>query len=340
MNAFELLTAPGPAAIAVIRLRGPAVGEFSATHLRRTNNRPVELAPGRVTHCDLLTSDGVRLDDVVIIVDRGSPDWDLRLHLHGGPGVHAACVELLAQRGFVARPADAQTLWDVAHEIEAECFALLPQMLTLRGARWLLTSAQRVAHDHSAGTLDGAALKSSPYFRLFAEPTRIALVGPPNAGKSTLINRLADYAVSIVAPTPGTTRDWIEAPGELDGFPLLWRDTAGLRTATDEIEVEGMQRSLQLLDRSDHFVLVLDAAGLESASQAVAAIRAMDRKPVAVLWNKLDLGSHAAAERSIVPPDWRDAAMEVSALTGAGIEAFLSDLRARVFPADAELQAD
>jgi tRNA modification GTPase len=88
---------------------------------------------------------------------------------------------------------------------------------------------------------------------------RIAVVGPPNAGKSSLINWLADREVAIVSKHAGTTRDVIEVHLDLGGYPVVVADTAGLRDGGDEVEIEGMRRARDWAERADLRVLVLDA---------------------------------------------------------------------------------
>jgi tRNA modification GTPase len=88
---------------------------------------------------------------------------------------------------------------------------------------------------------------------------RIAVVGPPNAGKSTLINWLADREVAIVSKHAGTTRDVIEVHLDLGGYPVVVADTAGIRVGGGEVEIEGMRRARDWAKRADLRVLVLDA---------------------------------------------------------------------------------
>ena len=91
------------------------------------------------------------------------------------------------------------------------------------------------------------------------EGLRLAIIGPPNAGKSSLINALARRDVAIVSETPGTTRDVIEVRLDLGGYPVQVADTAGLRETSDAIEAEGVRRAL--------------AAGQRQRSGAAAARR-------------------------------------------------------------------
>ncbi|KAJ2100520.1 mitochondrial splicing system protein [Coemansia sp. S100] len=88
----------------------------------------------------------------------------------------------------------------------------------------------------------------------------LAIVGPPNSGKSTLLNRLAQRQVAIVSPVAGTTRDIIETTLDIGGYPLVVRDTAGLRHAdTDAIEAEGIRRALESAREADMRICLLDA---------------------------------------------------------------------------------
>ena len=92
------------------------------------------------------------------------------------------------------------------------------------------------------------------------EGLTIAVVGPPNAGKSSLVNLLARRDVAIVAAQPGTTRDVLEVHLDLRGYPVTLLDTAGLREATDEVEAEGVRRARARAARADLRLLLLDGA--------------------------------------------------------------------------------
>jgi len=87
-----------------------------------------------------------------------------------------------------------------------------------------------------------------------------AIIGAPNAGKSSLLNRLAQRDVAIVTPIAGTTRDVLEVPLDVGGYPLTLADTAGLREATDVVEQEGVRRARERAEQADFKVLVIDAS--------------------------------------------------------------------------------
>jgi tRNA modification GTPase len=90
-------------------------------------------------------------------------------------------------------------------------------------------------------------------------PWRVALVGPPNVGKSSLANALLGYSRSIVDPTPGTTRDLVTSRTVFEGWPVELVDTAGLRTSSDPLELAGMRLAEQQAGAADLLLLVLDA---------------------------------------------------------------------------------
>ncbi len=116
---------------------------------------------------------------------------------------------------------------------------------------------------------------------------RIALVGAPNAGKSTLLNVLARRDAAIVTATPGTTRDIIEVPMELAGYKVILADTAGLRDTSDEIEAEGVRRARAWAESADLRVWLAD--GMDPAATFEGAARDDIR-----LITKRDLGEHLA----------------------------------------------
>jgi tRNA modification GTPase len=159
------------------------------------------------------------------------------------------------------------------------------------------------------------------------------IAGRPNAGKSSLFNSLLKEDRSIVTETPGTTRDWIEAPVSIEGIPVRLADTAGLRglpgdsacppASLDPVEKIGIERSRELLAQADLVLYVIDgAAGITAEDRAFLGDfgRAAGKKtPALILWNKADV---AAAPAMLSPAAEQGAAvLAVSAKTGAGIPA-------------------
>ncbi len=144
---------------------------------------------------------------------------------------------------------------------------------------------------------------------------RMAIVGRPNVGKSSLLNLLSGRPRAIVSNIPGTTRDFLEETVAIGGLPIVAVDTAGIRETDDPVEREGALRAREALQQADVGLIVLDAsAGLTHADAEV--LSQGGDKAVAV-WNKTDLapGGAAAAER--VPPDTPQ--VRVCALTGDGL---------------------
>ena len=173
-----------------------------------------------------------------------------------------------------------------------------------------------------------AALRAiSGQGRLLTEGMTIVIAGPPNAGKSTLLNRLAGHEAAIVTPLPGTTRDVLRERIQLDGMPLHLLDTAGLRAQPgDAIEAEGIRRAEAALARADRILFVIDAAADPGASAYEAErARLPAQVPVTLVFNKIDL---------CVPAVGRPAAgidsIRVCARTGEGLETLRSHLKARM----------
>lgn len=151
---------------------------------------------------------------------------------------------------------------------------------------------------------------------IIREGLRIALIGPPNAGKSSLLNALAKRDVAIVSEIPGTTRDVIEVKLDLGGYPVVVADTAGLRESGDAIEEEGVRRALARARAAELVVLVLD--GQSDTPPALTAD--VEARLCLTVWNKRDLAKHDARRNEL----------NISAKTGDGIDAFVAALTARV----------
>ncbi len=153
----------------------------------------------------------------------------------------------------------------------------------------------------------------------------IAIVGPPNAGKSSLLNALAGRAAAIVSPHPGTTRDVIEVALDLGGYPVVLADTAGLREPAEAIEREGVTRAWERARSAAIRLVVLDGALWPKFDADVIAV--VDSDSLLVV-NKADLLA-ADAEPEHFCVDGRHALM-VSARTGAGLNALIDTLKAMV----------
>lgn len=155
----------------------------------------------------------------------------------------------------------------------------------------------------------------------------IAIVGPPNAGKSSLVNALARREAAIVSATAGTTRDVVEVHMDLGGYPAILADTAGLREATGEIEAEGIRRALHRAENADLRIAVLDGT---LWPQVDAQTRRLIDDRTLVVVNKADLrplnDDHAPEAEEV---DGQPA-MAISVKTGVGMETLLFALEHEV----------
>jgi tRNA modification GTPase len=168
--------------------------------------------------------------------------------------------------------------------------------------------------DDLSGRVD-ALLAQSEQGRIIREGLTIAIVGRPNVGKSTLLNALLAEERAIVTPIPGTTRDTVEEEASLNGIPVRWIDTAGLREPSDPVEAEGVRRTQRAIDQSDLVLCLLDRS--EPLTQEDREI--LDRAwgvPSILVVNKIDLPDRIGA----APLGSWDERLDVSAKLGSGIE--------------------
>jgi tRNA modification GTPase len=177
--------------------------------------------------------------------------------------LEAAREDLLAAAASLAATVDFAE--DVGEEVDPSVAA------RLESARGSLT---RLAATYGTG-------------RLLAAGCRVAILGRPNAGKSTLFNALLGTERAIVTDVPGTTRDTLEAALDVRGVPVELVDTAGLREAHDEVERLGVGRARDEGERADAVLYVFDAA-LGWTAEDESAVSGLDGKPVAVVANKMD----------------------------------------------------
>ena len=220
------------------------------------------------------------------------------------------------------------TLTTRIREIDASLFdvsARLEASLDFAGEGYHFVEPDRLASEIAAvAARVQALLQDAARGRLLREGARVAIVGRPNAGKSTLFNALAGADRAIVTDIPGTTRDLVTEVVDIGGVPVTLVDTAGLRLhAADAVEDEGMRRTRGAAAVADLLLVVLDRSrALEGEDTALLA--ETDSRPRVLIANKADL-----------TPAWHDAAgvecvVSVSAAGGVGLDELRTQMLARL----------
>ena len=196
----------------------------------------------------------------------------------------------------------------------------VPQDLLARALALIRPLAEEISQ---AGLGQGERLR---------EGLRVAIAGPPNAGKSTLFNRLARREAAIVSPFPGTTRDVLEIHLDLGGYPVTVLDTAGIRETNDPIEREGVRRASEQSAGADLVLWVIDATAAQGSEPEVPAAW--------LVVNKMDLADLQAQERIESTFSSRRKIHFISSTTGAGVDELVNAISAfaqRFFTPEAAL---
>jgi len=357
---FAPATAAGRAAVAVVRVSGPA----TLSVVEALTGKPPK---PRMAGLRTLRHEGVDLDEALVLRFEGRASYtgedSAEFHVHGGRAVVEALLAALSDLGLrLAEPGeftrrafengklDLAQAEGVADLIDAETEAQRKQALGQVGGalsqrydRWrdLLIQAlamleaaldfpdedlpEAVAERARPGlrTLSAeldAALADVSRGRRVRDGFRIALVGAPNAGKSTLLNGLVEREAAIVTDTPGTTRDIIEVPLVLAGYKVLVADTAGLRETADAIEAEGVRRARAWAEEADLRLWVVDGFHVKHAVKLEAAVRPGDW----LVLNKADIADADTLGRAEAL--WAGEGLRVLSLS-AKSEAGVGDLR-------------
>ena len=185
--------------------------------------------------------------------------------------------------------------------------------------------ADRVLRDRIVNAIDLCAQITAKARQgaLLREGMTVVIAGRPNAGKSSLLNKLAGYDAAIVTDIPGTTRDVLRERIHIDGMPLHVADTAGLREEADIVETEGIRRARQEMTRADRILYVIDATRMLDGESMQAEIASLPRDtPVTLVINKIDaVGARARYEQSSPPR------IHLSATTGEGVDLLREHLK-------------
>jgi tRNA modification GTPase len=319
------LTPPGRGAVATLLVEGPgaidAVGK--RFHPGIPESRPV------FGYFDF----GGRSREEVVVHVRSSRSIEICCH-GGHAAVEALEGSLISDGGRAVGWRD----WLGAHEadpIAAAARTALAEARTERTALVLLDQyhgalrraiesiCRSVERHETASAADElrALLARAGTGRHLVEPWRVVLAGPPNAGKSSLINALVGYQRAIVHSSPGTTRDVVSATTAVEGWPIELSDTAGLRAADDALERAGVALARQKLAEADLGILVFDLSRPWTADDAVLVA---ELPGAAVVHNKQDLPEAPG------PP--RPAGLRSSAISGEGVQRLVRTLAERLVP--------
>lgn len=270
------------------------------------------------------------------------------------PGCAAAAPGDFTRRAFLNGRMDLTEAEGIADLIDAETEAQRRQalrqldgVLGRRVAEWrerlidLLAGVEAALDFSDEGDVDDEALDAALLGRVeilrdeiaatladgrrgerLREGFTVVLAGPPNAGKSTLLNALSRRDAAIVSEIPGTTRDVIEVRCDLDGLPVILVDTAGLRDATDAIEAEGIRRTRHRMAQADLVLLLhpFDGNALPGEPDVETDLAKPD---TLVVHTKGDL---AKGDLGVTAPPGE---LAISALTGAGLDALLDTIASR-----------
>jgi len=366
MTIYALASAPGRAAIAIVRVSGPATSRC----LKGMIDGPLP-SPRMASHrCLKDPSSGDALDDALVFWFPGPGSFTgedcAELHLHGGRAVVQAVCDCLgrqaglrpAEPGEFSRRAVVNGKLDL---IQAEAIADLTEAATDRQRQQALDQlggalsqiyegwSERLSAllAHAEASIDFpdedlpaeiTARQDDEIAALIDEMRRhlddgrraerlrgglsVAIVGPPNVGTSSLLNRLAQREAAIVSAEAGTTRDVVEVVMDIAGFEVVLADTAGLRDEAGAIEKEGIRRARELAARADVRLVVAEAANL---GEAALPLDAMAEGPTVIVANKSDL--------AVVPRETRlggHQVVPISCLTGAGLDDLVEALSARL----------
>jgi tRNA modification GTPase len=213
-------------------------------------------------------------DDVVVSADPERPSGWVEIHCHGGIEGVKLVLEAFESQGVSVVPWRRILQLAGSSRLRTDARIALAEALTLQTADILLCqlhgALENALRAIETAFAERALQSASDRLRLLARrtrlgrhltrPWRVAIAGAPNVGKSSLMNALAGYQRSIVAPTAGTTRDVISTLLAFDGWPVSVADTAGIRLAQDALESAGVDRARLELEHADLCLWVLDGA--------------------------------------------------------------------------------
>lgn len=331
----SLLTPYGRGAVAVVQIQGEGAAAAVDQFFHARSKRPLASLPiGRIAFGSW-QAPGESAGEELVAVRRS--EQVVEVQCHGGRAAVDAVRKCLVAAGFESTNWRTPAIAEADDCLAAAAMTKLPFAVTLRTAAILLDQVHGALHrelEAIAALLDSdratdaqarldALLALAPIGRHLTDYWQVALVGKPNAGKSSLMNALVGFQRAIVHDAPGTTRDALMQQTAIDGWPIELIDTAGVRETTSPLEAAAIEVSRKEAIRAGLILHVCDA----SIEPQVEAPLEMETAKTLTVWNKADL----------VPPDWQPKASDspavvVSAATGYGIPELLAAIVERLVP--------
>ncbi|MFT3879042.1 MAG: 50S ribosome-binding GTPase [Gemmatales bacterium] len=303
------LSPAGASAIAVVGLRGPNVWAKLSPYFTSAKKQPT-LSKVSQTYLGKLRRDGLG-DEVILVLSGDETHQEVELQLHGGPGVVHWCLQFAVELGCE------RIEWP--EWIESELWKLLPLATTKKTAAMLLDQchgafARALGEIKQPADVDVLLAWESLGTHLVI-PWKIVLAGPPNVGKSSLLNALLGFERAITSSIPGTTRDLVTATVVWEGYPLEFIDTAGLREQGDLIETAGMAQTRLISKQADLVIWLIDRSDPDP-------VMPIDIHPGMIIGTKADLPRQNNTSTELM----------VSAKSGSGLKELLALVLQKLLP--------
>ncbi len=307
----------GKSAIGVVQLAGSEAGGI----LQKFFSEKLSAEVGKIQLGDFIGESGEIIDQV-LIVKLPVEEVVYEITAHGGVRILQRIISCLEGAG--AELVDSYELIDRVYGLDnvvaKEAYRLLPKVKTPLAGKFLLYQAER-GLSSLVGSRDKKTIKDAfeywPAVRALIEGVKIVITGPPNAGKSTLVNALGRVEHSLVADFPGTTRDYVCADVQLGDIPAELVDTAGLGKSDDIFKGQSENHTRQQIRQADIIFIVLDATDIEGGRKFISEFLEIANRTdkILVLVNKTDKGDFD--DTDFLPAGWR--VLRISALKGINL---------------------
>ena len=354
-----VMTGKGTGAISTVQVFGDSAEAVVKKIFKPTGTKPAEFKTGEIL-LGTITDGNETIDQVTIGCEQAD---SFAIHCHGNPLIVADIMQLLQRRGATLLTAEQLLTKIISAQKAVNTIAVeakLAQMKakTIQGTK-IITNQIDVGLSKKAAewlaNIDAISLKqisaeaerileNSRTAKLIIAGCTAALIGPPNSGKSTLLNYLAGRDKAIVTDIKGTTRDWVEAVCRIESLSLRLIDTAGLDeklpAPKDTIEEAAQKKSVQILEQADLVLLVLDNSQTSDQLDE-RLVEKIAEKLVLTCLNKSDLPAKFDTGKFIRRgglPEILSNIVPISAKEGTGVENLLEKIRRICGVADFDLK--